>query len=464
MKTINLPQFNAFAAAQAADRDRRAFVRQSLNGYAEVRRGTESRFADHEAARTLASHIKWHAVEHLDEHLSQFASKLEARGATVFWAEDAHAAQDYILGLLNKLHAKVIVKSKTMTSEEIHLNELLERKGFEVIESDLGDFIVQLRRESASHFVFPAMHLRRDEIGRTFEDRLGERAGTDPEALTMVARRVLREKFLQADVGITGANFAIAETGMISITENEGNARLTFSLPRVHIAIVGVEKVLPRVSDLALFLPMLAAAGTGQHLTGYNSLIAGPRRPGETDGPEQMHVILLDNGRTNLLADPVERDALRCIRCGACLNVCPVFRTVGGHAYGSTYQGPIGSVITPHMRNMQEWRHLAHASSLCGACTATCPIRIDLHHHLLRTRALGAAHAGFRERLGMKLFTLVMTRPRLYRIASRLARIGHVLGKPLRGTRFDPLRAWRVTRDFPDPAKETFRAMWGKRG
>ena len=239
----------------------------------------------------------------------------------------------------------------------------MERASFEVVESDLGEFIVQLRKEPPYHIVFPAMHLTRGEISELFARELKSAPTNEPEELTMIARRVLRKKHLTADIGITGANFAIAETGMISITENEGNARLTAALPKVMISLLGIEKILPRLADLALFLPMLAVSGTGQPLTCYNTLYGGPRQPGETDGPEEFHVVLLDNRRTELLADAEQRDALHCIRCGACLNVCPIFRNVGGYTYGTTYSGPIGSVITPHLRGLQDWKHLSAASS-----------------------------------------------------------------------------------------------------
>ena len=360
--------------------------------------------------------------------------------------------------------AKLVVKSKCMTSEEIHLNQRLERDGLRVVETDLGEFIVQLRHEPPYHFVFPAMHLKRDQISRVFEQQLGTPPSSDPEALTMIARRALRQAYLDADAGISGANFGVADSGMISITENEGNARLCTSLPRLHIVLMGIEKIIPRWDDLALLLPMLATAGTGQALTGYNSLISGPRQPGECDGPEHLHVVLLDNGRTTLLADPVLRDALRCIRCGACLNVCPIFQTIGGHTYGATYQGPIGSVITPHLRGVGEWNHLSYASSLCGACAETCPVKIDLHHHLLRNRRTAVAQYPKRfERMQFKLFAWLMRSPRRFRWAGALGRRMLRWSRPIQGTWLDPLRAWRRTRDFPESPRYSFRELWRRR-
>lgn len=280
----------------------------------------------------------------------------------------------------------------------------------------------------------------------------------------MIARRALRRKYIAADVGITGANFAIAETGMVSITENEGNARLTAALPRTMISLLGIEKVLPRMADLALFLPMLATAGAGQPITCYNTLYGGPRQPGESDGPEEYHVILLDNRRTELLADPEQRDALHCIRCGACLNVCPIYRNVGGHTYGTTYSGPVGSVITPHLRGLQDWKHLSAASTLCGACTETCPVKINLHHHLLQNRRNAAQEApSWLERIAFRGFAFVMNNPPLYRMVRTLARAAQPLHRLVKGGRLDPAAAWTRTRELPAVAPQTFREYWRSR-
>jgi L-lactate dehydrogenase complex protein LldF len=274
----------------------------------------------------------------------------------------------------------------------------------------------------------------------------------------------MRRKYCEADMGISGANFAIAETGMISITENEGNARLTTSLPKVHVALVGIEKVLPKLSDLALFLPMLAIAGAGQPITCYNTLYGGPRQPGEPDGPEEFHVVLLDNRRTELLADVEQRDALHCIRCGACLNACPVFKNIGGHSYGTAYQGPIGSVITPHLRGLQDWKHLSQASSLCGACTETCPVKIDLHHHLLHNRRNAVRrHPALLEKFLQAAFAFVMCRPGLYALAGQLARIAQPLQRLVQGTILDPLRPWTKSRSFPPLAPRSFHRLWRER-
>ena len=351
-----------------------------------------------------------------------------------------------------------------MTSEEIHLNDALEKAGFTVVESDLGEFIVQLRHEPPYHIVFPSMHLTRGEIKDLFQRELGDAPSDSPEDLTMVARRVMRQKYLTADVGFTGANFAIAETGMISITENEGNARLTAALPKTMVTLLGIEKVLPKFADLALFLPMLATAGAGQPMTCYNTMYSGPRQPGEVDGPEEWHVVLLDNRRTELLADPEQRDALHCIRCGACLNVCPIFRNVGGHTYGTTYSGPVGSVITPHLRGLQDWKHLSNASSLCGGCTEACPVKIDLHHHLLHNRRNAATNEpAFFERLSYQAFGLLANEPGLWWLAKKIGWLTQPLQKLVKGSALDPAKAWTKTRDLPPLPQETFKDWWKKR-
>lgn len=457
--------FKSESKRVARDLRHRFLIQKALKSYEVARDDKRARYQDYASARTAAAHTKHGAINALDKNLESFSSKLEARGAKVCWASNGAEATAYILGVLKARGAKRVVKSKTMTGEEIHLNEALAHAGYDTIESDLGEYIVQLREEAPYHIVFPAMHLSRHQISKTFEEKLGTPPTDQPEELTMIARRVLRHKYIEADVGISGANFAIAETGMISITENEGNARLTTALPKCHIAIVGIEKVLPRMADLALFLPLLASAGAGQQITCYNSLIGGPRQPGEPDGPEEFHVVLLDNRRTELLADPEQRDVLHCIRCGACLNVCPIFRNVGGHSYGTTYQGPIGSVITPHLRGLADWKHLSSASSLCGACTDTCPVRIDLHKHLLHNRRNGVTQSGgvWWERLAFKAFTFAANRPALFQLGGKIAHALQPLHGLLVGTKLDPAACWTATREAPKIAPKSFREIWKER-
>jgi L-lactate dehydrogenase complex protein LldF len=293
-----------------------------------------------------------------------------------------------------------------MVTEEIHLNPFLEKNGIESVETDLGEYIQQLDGEAPYHIVTPAMHKSKEDVAKLFAEKLGTDPKLTPEELTLVAREKLREKYVQAEVGVTGANFIISDTGSIAVTENEGNARLSAAFPKTHIAIVGIEKMLPSITDLGLFWPLLATYGTGQKITVYNTIISGPRKPNETDGPEEMYVILLDNGRTNILANPKQRESLYCIRCGACLNACPVYKNIGGHTYGATYSGPIGSVITPHLQGMAEYKHLSYASSLCGNCTEVCAVKINLHELLLENRneAVEEGDSSMAERLAWKVW------------------------------------------------------------
>jgi len=455
--------FQRAAARVTADLRHRGLIQRALHSYEVKRDEFKGRYQNWNEARQSAAEIKWEAINHLDTYLREFITKLEARGTRVHVASTGEQARDYIVSVAQENSVRTIIKSKSMTAEEIDLNEALEHAGCTVIESDLGEFIVQLRHEKPYHLVFPAMHLTRDEISDLFQKELGSEPTNSPEELTMIARQVMRQNYCCADMGISGANFAIAETGMISIAENEGNARLTTSLPKIHIAILGIEKILPRLEDLALFLPMLATAGAGQPLTCYNSLFGGPRQPGEVDGPEQFHVVLLDNHRTELLADVEQRDSLHCIRCGACLNVCPIFKNIGGHSYGTTYQGPIGSVITPHLRGLQNWKHLSSASSLCGACTEACPVGINLHHHLLHNRR-NAMHEKtlWWEKILYAGFAFIMRHPSLYRIAGKLGTIFFPLHQLVHGTLLDPLQHWTRTRKFPAPKRETFADYWRK--
>lgn len=446
------------AAVNAADGDQRAFIRKALGGYYVNRDLQKARYRDWERARDAASLAKWSAVNDLANVLEKFVGNFERNGGVVHWARDAAEARAIILKIAEDNRAKAIVKSKCMTSEEIHLNDALEKAGYGVVESDLGEFIQQLRGEAPYHFVFPCMHVKREAISELFTQHLGTAPTDSPEELTMIARRHLRQLYVDADIGITGANFLVAETGQISITENEGNARLTAALPRIHIALSGIEKVVNQLDDLSVLLPMLATAGAGQPMTCYNTLYSGPRKKGECDGPEQFHLVLLDNARTRLLADPEQRDALHCIRCGACLNVCPIFKNIGGLAYGTTYQGPIGSVITPHLRGLKQWNHLSGASSLCGACTDACPVRIDLHHHLLHNRRNAAKEAPtLFDRVFHHGFNFVIKRPWLFATGGRIFRATLPL---LQKLPLPYMGAWMKTRDLPKAPARSFRDQW----
>lgn len=371
---------------KAFDLPHRKTINHNIGKYnVAVERGL-SKFVNLDASKRKAHVIKWRVMENLDKFLPEFESNFQKRGGKVIWANDVAEAQKEILNIIQKKGGKTVIKSKSMTTEEIHLNEFLEKNEIESLESDLGEYIVQLLGQKPYHIVTPAMHLSKEEIAQLFHEKFGTAVDASPEQLTQKARELLREKYLTADIGISGGNFLIADTGSIALTENEGNARLCTTFPKVHIAIVGIEKIIPSIADLDLYWPLLASHGTGQNLTVYNTILSGPKQANETDGPEEMYVILLDNGRTNLLAQKEQRQALYCIRCGACLNACPVYKNIGGHTYNTTYSGPIGSIITPHFKGMKDFKHLSYASSLCGKCTEVCPVKIDIHKMLLLNR------------------------------------------------------------------------------
>jgi L-lactate dehydrogenase complex protein LldF len=396
--------FLAKSNIKAADLDHRKKINFNIGKYNAVVPQGKQQFSDLHLARERAKNIKWRAIETLDQQLENFESAFTARGGKVIWAENAEQAREEILRICKEKNCRTLVKSKSMVTEEIKLNDFLAENHIESVETDLGEYIQQLDEEPPYHIVTPAMHKSKEDVARLFADKLGTDPSLSPEQLTLEARARLREKYIQAEVGVTGANFLISDIGAIAITENEGNGRLSCAWPKTHIVVTGIEKVLPSMQDLGLFWPLLSTYGTGQQITVYNTIISGPRQTGETDGPDEMIVILLDNGRTNLLANPKTRESLYCIRCGACLNACPVYKNIGGHSYGTTYSGPIGSVITPHLKDLDKWKHLSHASSLCGNCTEVCPVKINLHELLLENRheAVQEGYAGWTEKLGWK--------------------------------------------------------------
>jgi L-lactate dehydrogenase complex protein LldF len=404
--TDTAASFIARSTVKAEDLDHRKKINFNIGRYNAVVPQGKQQFAELNLARERAKNIKWRALETLDQHLEEFESNFTKRGGRVIWAETAEQALAEILAICKEKSCRTIVKSKSMVTEEIKLNHFLEANGIESVETDLGEYIQQLDGEPPYHIVTPAMHKSKEDVARLFYEKLNTRPGLTPEQLTLVAREKLRKKYVQAQIGITGANFIISDIGGIAFTENEGNARLSASFPKTHIVIAGLEKLIPSMTDLGLFWPLLATYGTGQRVTVYNTIVTGPRQAGEPDGPEEMIVILLDNGRTNILANAKARESLYCIRCGACLNACPIYKNIGGHSYGTTYSGPIGSVITPHLKEMGEWKHLSYASSLCGNCTEVCSVKINLHELLLDNRyeAVSEGYAGWSEKLAWKLW------------------------------------------------------------
>ena len=409
---------------------------------------------DFERLREQAQQIKAHALDHLDLLLERFEASAQRAGARVHFAADAAELRRVVLELLSQAGARRVVKSKSMLTEECGLNPELERHGIEVVDTDLGERIVQLAHEPPSHIIMPAIHRSRADIGALFERELASPPGdTDPARLTEAARRDLRGRFHAADAAITGANFAVAETGTLVLVTNEGNADLGTSLPRLHVACLGIEKVVPGLADLAVLLRLLARSATGQPISAYTSLLTGPGPGGE------LHVVLVDNGRTRLLADPRHRSALACIRCGACLNTCPVYRRAGGHAYGWALPGPIGEVLAPALAAGPEAARLPFASTLCGSCSAVCPVKIDLHDQLVAWRA--AAPRGWRERWAARLGALALGSGVGYRLAGGL---GRALW-PLLGRRFaaNPLAGWLASRELPPHPGSSFRARFAAR-
>ena len=416
-----------------------------------------------EALRDRAHTIKEQTIDQLDHYLEKLESNVVANGGQVFWARDGKEACEHILEIAERIHARTVVKSKSMTTEEIGLSHVLEENKLEPVETDLGEYIIQLAHEWPSHITAPALHKTRGEVGALFAEKLGIPYTDVPEELCEVARKILRGKFLSAELGISGVNFALADTGTIVIVENEGNARLSTTLPKVHIAVMGLEKVIPTASDLPIFLRLLARSSTGQKQTSYVSLISGPRKAGELDGPDEFHLIILDNGRTEILKDPKARESLFCIRCGACLNTCPIYQRVGGHSYGSVYSGPIGAVITPLFQGVDVAKDLPYASSLCGACTNICPVKIDIHHMLLwlRKQVVDSGGTPWLERVAMKLYLAGMKDSVLYGFGSRLLRL--ILKASGKANASWTVPGWTETREFPPLAEKSFKTLWRER-
>lgn len=437
---------------KAADIKHRKTVNFNIGKYDAVVPQGKKQFVDVEKVREKAKNLKWEAIENLDSYLLQFEENFIRNGGKVIWAETAEDAQQAILQICQQKNCKTVVKSKSMVTEEIHLNDFLHHSGIESVETDLGEYIQQLDGEAPYHIVTPAMHKSKEDVARLFADKLGTQLDLTPEQLTLVARDKLRKKYVQAEIGVTGANFLIADTGSIALTENEGNARLSAAWPKTHIAIVGIEKLIPSLKDLHVFWPLLATFGTGQKITSYNSIISGPKNEDESDGPDEMFVILLDNGRTNLLKEKT-RESLYCIRCGACLNACPVYKNIGGHAYGTTYSGPIGSVITPQLKELDDYKHLSFASSLCGNCTAVCAVKINLHELLLHNRyeSVAFGNSSITERIAWKAWSQACLHRKSMNLGNGALK-SWVVNKIFKG--------WTTHRADLQFSKKTFNELW----
>jgi len=445
--------FIAKSTIKAGDLEHRRKINFNIGKYNQAVVQGKKQFEQLDKARERAKNIKWKAIESLDVQLETFEREFSARGGKVIWAEDAAQAIEAITQICREKNCRKLVKSKSMVTEEVHLNQAMEAIGVESVETDLGEYIQQLDEEAPYHIVTPAMHKSKEDVAKLFAEKLGTDPNLTPEELTLVARNILRKKYVEAEVGVTGANFIISDIGGIAITENEGNARLSCAFPKTHIVIVGIEKVIPSISDLGLFWPLLSTFGTGQNITVYNTIVTGPRQVNETDGPEEMYVILLDNGRTEILKNPKQRESLYCIRCGACLNACPVYKNIGGHAYGATYSGPIGSVITPHLQGMKSYKHLSYASSLCGNCTEVCAVKINLHELLLENRheSVEEGHTNLSERLAWKA----------WKIASMHRKVMNMANGNVKNTVVNKMfTSWTKNRGPLQFSKKSFNQQW----
>lgn len=441
-------------------------LKNAIDQFRNVRGKAVGEFEEWEQLRASARRIKEWTIGQLDEYLEMLEANVIKAGGTVHWASDAKEACEIILDIAKKHNVKSVVKSKSMATEEIELNHSFEGAGIKVVETDLGEYIIQLANERPSHIIAPAIHKTREDISKLFVEKLNTPYYKEPEELTKIAREKLRSEFLNADMGVSGVNFAVAETGTIVVVENEGNARFTTTVPRIHVALMGIEKVIPRFEDLSIFLNVLIRSATGQKMSTYVSFITGPKRNSDLDGPDEFHLVIMDNGRSKILSHEETRESLYCIRCGACIYICPVYKKVGGHSYGWVYPGPIGAIITPQLLGIDKAHELPFASSLCGACKDVCPVKINIPRVLLelRSRVISDRRvgAGFLLRIAVRLWRFTMENKRIYNLASQLSyfaqmpwiRHGRLTSLPF------PFSRWTKKRDFPAVAKTSFRKQW----
>ncbi len=452
--TSKFQEFLTASEQKAFDERHRRVINHNTGVYEKSFRIGLEQFSDLALARKRAEACKHRVLENLEEYLKEFEHNFIGNGGKVIWAQDAKEALEAVIEIARKNFARRVVKSKSMVTEEIGLREFLEKNGIETYETDLGEYIVQLSNDKPYHIVTPAMHLTAGDVSGIFAKEHGLAENSSPQEITAFVRNHLREKFVNADMGITGANFLVAATGSVALTENEGNGVLSASLPPIHVVIAGIEKLIPSLEDLDYLWPLLSSHATGQNLSCYNTIINGRRKYGEYDGPQQVYVILLDNGRSNLLAQIPQRKALSCIKCGACLNVCPIFKNIGGHAYGTVYQGPIGAVINPHINDFKEYVHLSHASTLCGKCTEVCPVNIDLHNQLLKNRQMNVdlKLVNKNEKRAMQAFKWIMSkRSRLESVKPKWKNFG---------MQFFFKNTWGERREIPSVAPKSFAQLW----
>ncbi|HRS53880.1 MAG TPA: LutB/LldF family L-lactate oxidation iron-sulfur protein [Bacteroidales bacterium] len=441
-------------AKKSFDVEHRERIKYNISRYENAFNSGKALYNNIELAKRRAAICKTKVLNELDKYLIEFEANFITRGGKVIWAKDSKDVIKEVLSIARKYGARRIIKSKSMVTEEVGINEILEKNGIETIETDLGEFIVQIDNDKPYHIVTPAMHKSKKDIALLFNKKYNIDPNSTPEEITLFVRNLLRDKFTSADIGITGCNFLIADIGGVCLTENEGNGLLSTSFPQVHIVITGIEKILPSLKDLDLFWPLLATHGTGQHLTVYNSIFTGPRQENEIDGPVEMYVILLDNNRTNLLAQLKQRRALSCIRCGACLNFCPIYKNIGGHSYGSTYSGPIGAVITPWLKDLDDFQHLSFASSLCGKCIEVCPVNIPLHNLLLYNRRDIVANKLYnkQDKFVMFAYKHIMLRRKL------IEKVNSKLKNRFISKFFN--KYWGPRRELPKFAEKSFNKMW----